>query len=116
MGVLNVTPDSFSDGGRYADFDAAVGHAVALRADGADLIDVGGESTRPGAGRVDAETECGRVLPVIRALATEGVRMSIDTTRARVAEAAIAAGVEVVNDVSVASPIRTWPRWSRTPE
>jgi dihydropteroate synthase len=100
MGVLNVTPDSFSDGGRFADLDAAVGHAVGLRADGADIIDVGGESTRPGAGRVDAETECGRVLPVIRALAAEGIRMSIDTTRARVAAAAIAAGVEVVNDVS----------------
>ena len=100
MGVVNVTPDSFSDGGRYADLDAAVGHAVALRADGADLIDIGGESTRPGAGRVDAATECARVLPVIQALAVQGVPMSIDTTRARVAEAAIAAGAGVVNDVS----------------
>ena len=100
MGVVNVTPDSFSDGGRYADLEAAVLHAVALRADGADLIDIGGESTRPGAERVDWQTECARVLPVIEALADQGVRMSIDTTRARVAAAAIAAGAEIVNDVS----------------
>jgi dihydropteroate synthase len=100
MGVLNVTPDSFSDGGRYADLDAAVAHAVQLRADGAHLIDVGGESTRPGAARVDAGTERARVLPVIRALAAAGVPMSIDTTRASVAAAAIEAGVGIVNDVS----------------
>ncbi len=100
MGVLNVTPDSFSDGGRYADFDAAVGHGVRLRADGADLVDVGGESTRPGADRVDAETEIARVLPVIRALTGAGIPTSIDTSRARVAEAALAAGADVVNDVS----------------
>ncbi|WP_328851372.1 dihydropteroate synthase [Micromonospora globbae] len=100
MGVLNVTPDSFSDGGRYADLDAAVGHGVRLRDDGAQLVDVGGESTRPGADRVDADTEIGRVLPVIRELAAAGVPVSIDTTRARVAEAALAAGAAVVNDVS----------------
>ncbi|MFJ8581892.1 dihydropteroate synthase [Micromonospora sp. NPDC093277] len=100
MGVLNVTPDSFSDGGRYADLDAAVGHGVRLRAEGADLVDVGGESTRPGADRVDAETEIARVLPVIRALRLAGIPSSIDTSRARVAEAALAAGADVVNDVS----------------
>ena len=100
MGVLNVTPDSFSDGGRYADLDAAVGHGVRLRADGADLVDIGGESTRPGAERVDAATEAARVLPVIRELAAAGVPMSIDTTRAAVAAAALAAGAAVVNDVS----------------
>ncbi|MEU3454131.1 dihydropteroate synthase [Micromonospora sp. NPDC006766] len=100
MGVLNVTPDSFSDGGRYADLDAAVGHGVRLRADGADLVDVGGESTRPGADRVDAESEIARVLPVIRALTAAGIPTSIDTSRARVAEAALAAGADVINDVS----------------
>jgi dihydropteroate synthase len=100
MGVLNVTPDSFSDGGRYASLDDAVRHAVTMRQDGADLVDVGGESTRPGADRVDAATESGRVLPVLRALAAQGVPTSIDTTRATVAEAALAAGATVVNDVS----------------
>ncbi len=100
MGVLNVTPDSFSDGGRYADVDAAVAHGVRLRADGAELVDVGGESTRPGADRVDAETEAARVVPVIRELAAAGVPVSIDTTRARVAVAALQAGAIVVNDVS----------------
>ncbi|MCW3813118.1 dihydropteroate synthase [Micromonospora sp. DR5-3] len=100
MGVLNVTPDSFSDGGRYADLGAAVGHGVRLRAEGADLVDVGGESTRPGAERVDAETEIARVLPVIRELHAAGIPVSIDTSRARVAEAALAAGADVVNDVS----------------
>jgi dihydropteroate synthase len=100
MGVLNVTPDSFSDGGRYRDLDAAIAHAVRLRADGADLVDVGGESTRPGAARVDAEAELERVLPVIRELAAAGVPMSIDTTRAAVAAQALEAGATVVNDVS----------------
>ncbi|MFF4811381.1 dihydropteroate synthase [Micromonospora chersina] len=100
MGVLNVTPDSFSDGGRYADLDAAVAHGVRLRAAGADLVDVGGESTRPGADRVDAETEIARVLPVIRELSAAGIPVSIDTSRARVAEAVLAAGADVVNDVS----------------
>ncbi|MBQ1024436.1 dihydropteroate synthase [Micromonospora sp. C95] len=100
MGVLNVTPDSFSDGGRYADVDAAVAHGVRLRADGAELVDVGGESTRPGADRVDAATEAARVVPVIRELASAGVPVSIDTTRAGVAVAALQAGAVVVNDVS----------------
>ncbi len=100
MGILNVTPDSFSDGGRYADLDSAVRHGVRMHREGAHLIDVGGESTRPGAERVDAETEAARVLPVIRELAACGVPMSIDTYRASVARAALAAGANVVNDVS----------------
>ncbi|WP_433648710.1 dihydropteroate synthase [Micromonospora zamorensis] len=100
MGVLNVTPDSFSDGGRYADLEAAVGHGVRLRDAGAHLVDIGGESTRPGAERIDAATEVDRVLPVIRELTAAGVAVSIDTSRARVAEAALAAGAAVVNDVS----------------
>ena len=100
MGVLNVTPDSFSDGGRYYDLDAALAHAHEMWALGADIIDVGGESTRPGASRVDAETEIGRVLPVIRTLAADGLRLSVDTTRAAVAEAALNAGALIINDVS----------------
>ena len=100
VGVLNVTPDSFSDGGRYASLEDAVAQGVAMREQGADLIDVGGESTRPGAHRVDADEEARRVLPVIRELAAAGVPLSIDTYRAAVAEAALAAGVSVVNDVS----------------
>jgi dihydropteroate synthase len=100
MGVLNVTPDSFSDGGRYTGLSAALAHGVEMAADGAALVDVGGESTRPGAERVDAATEAGRVLPVIRELAAAGVPTSIDTTRASVAAAALSAGAVVVNDVS----------------
>ncbi|MFB9316533.1 dihydropteroate synthase [Cryptosporangium minutisporangium] len=100
MGVVNVTPDSFSDGGRYESLDAAVTHARELVAEGADLIDVGGESTRPGAERVDATVEIARVVPVIRELVAADVVVSIDTTRAAVAEAALAAGATVVNDVS----------------
>jgi dihydropteroate synthase len=100
VGVLNVTPDSFSDGGRYASLDAAVTHAVQMNTDGATFVDVGGESTRPGAERIDADTERARVLPVIAELAAQGVAMSIDTTRASVAAAALAAGAAVVNDVS----------------
>jgi dihydropteroate synthase len=100
MGVLNVTPDSFSDGGRWADQEAAIAHGLALRAAGADIVDVGGESTRPGADRVDAAEETRRVTPAIRALAAEGVTVSVDTTRAAVAEAALAAGAAIVNDVS----------------
>jgi dihydropteroate synthase len=100
MGVLNVTPDSFSDGGRYADVDAALAHAVGLRGAGADIVDVGGESTRPGADRVDAATEIARVAPVIRELAAAGVPVSVDTTRAAVAAAALDAGAAAVNDVS----------------
>ena len=100
MGILNVTPDSFSDGGRYTALGEAVAHGVRMCAEGAGLVDVGGESTRPGADRIDAETEQRRVLPVIRELAAAGVPMSIDTTRAAVAAAALEAGVSAVNDVS----------------
>lgn len=100
VGVLNVTPDSFSDGGRYADLDSAVARGLDLRAAGADLVDVGGESTRPGADRVPADEEARRVVPAIRALAGAGVPVSIDTTRAEVAKAALEAGAAVVNDVS----------------
>lgn len=100
MGVLNVTPDSFSDGGRYTNLDAAVAHGVRMWSEGAQLVDVGGESTRPGAERIDAVTEAARVVPVIRELAAAGVPMSIDTTRAAVAAAALDAGAQVVNDVS----------------
>lgn len=100
IGILNVTPDSFSDGGRYCDRDDAVAHGLALRTAGADLVDIGGESTRPGAQRVDAPTEIARVVPVIRELAAGGVPCSVDTTRAAVAEAALEAGAIMVNDVS----------------
>ncbi|MDT4919253.1 MAG: dihydropteroate synthase [Pseudonocardiales bacterium] len=100
VGVLNVTPDSFSDGGRYTSTDSALAHAHEMHRAGADLIDVGGESTRPGARRIDPDEECRRVLPVIRELAAGGVPMSIDTYRASVASAALEAGVAVVNDVS----------------
>ncbi|HEX8305130.1 MAG TPA: dihydropteroate synthase [Jatrophihabitans sp.] len=100
MGVLNVTPDSFSDGGRYADLDSAVAHAQRMTDEGADLIDVGGESTRPGALRVAAAEEARRVLPVIGELAAAGLTVSVDTYRAAVAEQAIAAGARIVNDVS----------------
>jgi dihydropteroate synthase len=100
VGVLNVTPDSFSDGGRYTSLGDAVAHGVQMFAEGADLIDVGGESTRPGAQRVDAAEERRRVLPVIRELAAAGVPLSIDTYRASVAAAALEAGASVVNDVS----------------
>ncbi|MDT4917604.1 MAG: dihydropteroate synthase [Pseudonocardiales bacterium] len=100
VGVLNVTPDSFSDGGRYTSIDSALAHAHEMHRAGADLIDVGGESTRPGARRIDPDEECRRVLPVIRELAAGGVPMSIDTYRASVASAALEAGVAVVNDVS----------------
>ncbi|MBA2280991.1 MAG: dihydropteroate synthase [Actinomycetota bacterium] len=99
MGVLNVTPDSFSDGGRWPDTEAAVAHGLAMAAEGADVIDVGGESTRPGAEPVDPAEEARRVLPVIAALATQ-VRVSIDTRHASVAEAALAAGATLLNDVS----------------
>jgi dihydropteroate synthase len=101
MGVVNVTPDSFSDGGRFADHDAAVAHGLALAADGADLLDVGGESTRPGAAYVDEATELARALPVVERLAeATGVPVSIDTRKAAVARAALAAGAVMVNDVS----------------
>jgi dihydropteroate synthase len=100
MGILNVTPDSFSDGGRFVGRDDAVTHGLAMRAQGADLVDVGGESTRPGALRVTAEQEAGRVIPVLRDLVAARVPCSIDTTRAEVAEQALEAGAVLVNDVS----------------
>ncbi len=100
MGVVNVTPDSFSDGGRFFDTDAAVAHGRQLLADGADLLDVGGESTRPGAVRVDKDEELRRVIPVIRELAADGVRVSVDTMRSEVAEKAVRAGAAIINDVS----------------
>lgn len=100
MGVVNVTSDSFSDGGRYLDPEVAVAHGVELYRAGADIIDVGGESTRPGAVRVDPRTEAARVVPVIRGLVEAGVPASVDTMRASVAEAALDAGASVINDVS----------------
>ena len=101
MGILNVTPDSFSDGGSWTDPSAAVVHAQQLVADGADIIDIGGESTRPGAEPVSAEEELRRTIPVIQELARRiDVPISIDTTKAVVAEQALAAGAEIVNDVS----------------
>ena len=100
MGVLNVTPDSFSDGGRWLEPQAAIEQGIDLAADGADIVDVGGESTRPGAERVDAVEELQRVIPVVRALSAEGLTVSIDTMRAEVAEAAVSAGAALINDVS----------------
>jgi dihydropteroate synthase len=106
MGVLNVTPDSFSDGGLYATTDAAVDRGLALMADGADVVDVGGESSRPGAEPVPVEVELARVLPVVEALAAaaaagaRGVRVSVDTIKPEVARAALAAGASLLNDIS----------------
>jgi len=100
MGVVNVTPDSFSDGGRYLDAKAAIAHGRALAAQGADIVDVGGESTKPGAQRVSAEEEARRVLPVVSALAAEGINVGIDTMRAEIARLAVEAGAGLVNDVS----------------
>jgi dihydropteroate synthase len=104
MGVLNVTPDSFSDGGLWLDADAAIAHGLEMVAQGADILDVGGESTRPGAEPVEEGEERRRVIPVIQALAPR-VRVSIDTRKAGVAEAALAAGATLVNDVSAS----LWP-------
>ena len=101
MGVLNVTPDSFSDGGRYLDLDTAVAHGLGMVAAGADVVDVGGESSRPGADPVPEAEELRRVVPVVEALAPH-VRVSVDTVKRAVAEAAIAAGATLVNDVSAA--------------
>jgi dihydropteroate synthase len=100
MGVLNVTPDSFSDGGQHASADDAIAFGMRLHAEGADLVDVGGESTRPGAQRVTAQEELDRVLPVIAGLSGAGVPCSVDTMRADVASAAVGAGAVLVNDVS----------------
>jgi dihydropteroate synthase len=100
MGILNVTADSFSDGGHFLDADAAIAHGLALAAKGADLVDVGGESTRPGAERVAAEVELARVVPVVAALTARGITVSVDTMRAEVAAASIEAGATWINDVS----------------
>jgi dihydropteroate synthase len=100
MGILNVTPDSFADGGRHNDFDAAVNRGLEMIAEGVDIIDIGGESTKPGAERVPETEELARVIPVIEALAKHGVTMSIDTMRASTAKAAIEAGAQLINDVS----------------
>lgn len=99
-GIVNVTPDSFSDGGRYLDVERAVAHGLLLREHGAAVLDVGGESTRPGAERVDAETEQRRVIPVIEQLTAAGAPVSIDTVNAATATAAVKAGARIVNDVS----------------
>ena len=100
MGILNVTPDSFADGGRHNEFDAAVSRGLEMIAEGVDIIDIGGESTRPGADRVSEEEEIARVIPVVTELAKHGVTISIDTMRATTAEAAIKAGASIINDVS----------------
>jgi len=100
MGILNVTPDSFSDGGRWTDTGAAINRGRELAAAGADVVDVGGESTRPGAEAVDTAEELARVVPVVEALAAEGIVVSIDTSKPSVAGAAIDAGAEIVNDVT----------------
>jgi dihydropteroate synthase len=111
MGIVNVTPDSFSDGGQFLDPGRAIDHARQLVAEGADLLDIGGESTRPGAEPVDAEAECARVLPVVEALAADGaVPVSIDTSKARVARRALDAGATIVNDVTA---LRGDPRMGR---
>jgi len=100
MGVLNVTPDSFSDGGRFNDPQIATKHALQMIEDGADIIDIGGESTRPGSDRISVQEELDRVLPVVSAVSSTGVAISIDTMRVEVARAAVAAGACMVNDVS----------------
>ena len=100
VGVVNVTNDSFSDGGRYVNPDRAVEHGLALAADGATIIDVGGESTRPGAVRIDPRVETSRIVPVVKELAAQGITVAIDTTHAQVARAALENGAQIVNDVS----------------
>lgn len=100
MGVVNVTPDSFSDGGQFATAEAAIAHGQKLRADGADILDVGGEATNPRAEPVSTDVELERVIPVVTALARDGAKVSIDTTKAAVARAAVNAGATIVNDVS----------------
>jgi dihydropteroate synthase len=100
MGIINVTPDSFSDGGRWLDSSTAIEHGLSLIDQGADLVDVGGESTRPGADRIPADEELRRVIPVIQELSHQGIPVSIDTMRASVAQAAVEAGACIINDVS----------------
>ncbi|MGI9666270.1 MAG: dihydropteroate synthase [Acidimicrobiia bacterium] len=100
MGILNVTPDSFSDGGDYVNINNAVEHARAMVSDGAAIVDIGGESTRPGAEPIDVRTEHDRVMPVVAALASEGIVVSVDTSKPAIAEEALAAGAKIVNDVT----------------
>ncbi len=100
MGILNVTPDSFSDGGEFESFESAVAHGLAMIAEGADIIDIGGESTRPGAMRITEEEELSRVIPVVRELTKHGAVISIDTMRSGVARKAVEAGATYINDVS----------------
>jgi dihydropteroate synthase len=100
MGILNVTPDSFADGGKHNEFEAAVARGIEMIAEGVDIIDVGGESTRPGAERVSEEEEIARTIPVVTELAKHGAKISIDTMRASTAELAIKAGASIINDVS----------------
>ena len=100
MGILNLTPDSFADGGRHNSFDAGVARGLEMIAEGVDIIDIGGESTRPGADRISAEEEQARVMPVIAELSKRGARISIDTMRADTAEKAVQAGAVIINDVS----------------
>ncbi|KQV74337.1 dihydropteroate synthase [Aeromicrobium sp. Root344] len=100
MGVVNVTPDSFSDGGKWLDAPTAIQHGIDLVRDGADLVDVGGESTRPGASRIDGDEELRRVIPVIQGLVAEGITVSVDTMRASTAQQALDSGAVLVNDVS----------------
>jgi dihydropteroate synthase len=100
MGILNLTPDSFADGGRHNSFDAGVARGLEMIAEGVDIIDIGGESTRPGADRISAEEEQARVMPVIAELSKHGVKISIDTMRADTAEKAVQAGASIINDVS----------------
>ena len=100
MGVLNVTPDSFSDGGRFADREQALSHARRMRDDGADIIDIGGESSRPGAESVAQGVELSRVLPLVEALAAEGIPVGVDTRKPAVMQAAIAAGAAMINDIA----------------
>ena len=100
MGILNVTPDSFADGGRHNSFEAALKHGEEMLAEGVDIIDIGGESTKPGADRVPEIEELNRVIPIVKALASKGARISIDTMRASTAKAAVEAGAQIINDVS----------------
>ena len=116
MGVVNVTDDSFSDGGRYLDPARAVEQGLALAAQGAAIVDVGGESTRPGAVRIDAAVEAARVVPVIKELAAQGITVSIDTMHAAVAAAAAATTARASSTTCPADgPIRRWRRWWPTP-
>src|SRR5580700_5320314 len=105
MGVLNVTPDSFSDGGLYDTFEGAVARGLEMMAQGADVVDVGGESSRPGAEPVPTDVELARVVPVVEALAARGIRVSVDTVKPEVATAAAAAGATLINDISAS----LWP-------